>query len=93
MNTIQKLLVPLTIAVLMIGSAQAGTVPPAVTAIDTKSSIDIGEQIKNGGQPSSRIKVRFEHGDYQTVSRSAADLRVGDRVRVDNDQVSRDLKP
>jgi hypothetical protein len=95
MNTIQKLLAPLTIAVLMVGSALAGTAPPshAVAAIDTKIATAIGEQTKNGGHQNSRIKVRFEHGGYQTVNHSTSNLHVGDRVDVDNKQISRELKP
>jgi outer membrane lipoprotein SlyB len=37
-----------------------------------------------------RIRVRLDKGGYQTISQqSIADLRVGDRVRIENDHVSR----
>jgi outer membrane lipoprotein SlyB len=52
----------------------------------------VGHQIdKNANQQEiSRIKIHFEHGEHQTVTQSASDLRVGDRVRVENNQVTRD---
>lgn len=51
-----------------------------------------GYQIEKSAsqQVTSRIKVRFEHGGYQTITQSAANLRIGDRVNVDGNQVSRD---
>ena len=37
-----------------------------------------------------RIRVRLDNGGYQTVTQpSINDLRVGDRVRIENDRVSR----
>jgi len=41
-------------------------------------------------QDAYRIRVRLENGGYQTVTQqSINDLRVGDRVRIENDRVSR----
>ena len=37
-----------------------------------------------------RLRVRLDNGGYQTVTQqSISDLRVGDRVRIENDRVSR----
>ena len=39
---------------------------------------------------SFRVTVRFDNGDYQTLTRDdITDLRTGDRVRVEGDRVSR----
>lgn len=41
-------------------------------------------------QTAYRIRVRLDNGGYQTVTQeSISDLRVGDRVRIDNNRVSR----
>lgn len=41
-------------------------------------------------QDAYRLRVRLDNGGYQTVTlQSIGDLRVGDRVRVENDRVSR----
>lgn len=143
MNTIQKLLTPLTLAMLMVGCANTNASPPdarPTLAGATYGVIDnietghegsdkigagtliggivggvLGNQVGGGSgndiatvagviggavvghqieksanqQETSRIKVRFEHGGYQTVTQSASDLHVGDRVRVENNRVSR----
>lgn len=51
-----------------------------------------GHQIqKNSNQREAyRIRVRLERGGYVTVTQGVSDLRVGDRVRILNDVVSRD---
>jgi outer membrane lipoprotein SlyB len=51
-----------------------------------------GHQIEKSRtqQDAYRIRVRLDNGGYQTVTQpSISDLRVGDRVRIDNDRVSR----
>jgi len=51
-----------------------------------------GHQIEksNKQQDAYRIQVRLDNGGYQTVTQqSISDLRVGDRVRIENDRVSR----
>jgi outer membrane lipoprotein SlyB len=51
-----------------------------------------GHQIEksNKQQDGYRIRVRLENGGYQTVTRQTInDLRVGDRVRIENDHISR----
>ena len=51
----------------------------------------VGHQIeKNRNQQDAyRIQVRLERGGYQTVTQGISDLRVGDRVRIQNNQVTR----
>lgn len=52
----------------------------------------VGHQIEksNKQQDAYRIQVRLDRGGYQAVTQqSIADLRVGDRVRIENNQVSR----
>lgn len=51
-----------------------------------------GHQIEKSTkqQDAYRIRVRLDNGGYQTVTQqSIADLRVGDRVRIENNRVSR----
>lgn len=51
-----------------------------------------GHQIEKSRtqQDTYRIRVRLDNGGYQTVTQqSISDMRVGDRVRIDNDRVSR----
>lgn len=52
-----------------------------------------GHQIEKSNkqqQDAYRIRVRLDNGGYQTVTQpSITDLRVGDRVRIENDRVSR----
>ena len=51
-----------------------------------------GHQIEKSTkqQDAYRIRVRLDNGGYQTVTQqSISDLRVGDRVRIENDRVSR----
>lgn len=51
----------------------------------------IGHQVEkqNRQQDISRIQIRLEHGGYQSVSQGISDLRVGDRVRIEHNQVTR----
>jgi outer membrane lipoprotein SlyB len=51
----------------------------------------VGHQVEkqNRQQDSYRIQIRLEHGGYQTVTQDISDLRVGDRVRIENNHVSR----
>ncbi|MDD2720765.1 MAG: glycine zipper 2TM domain-containing protein [Gallionella sp.] len=51
----------------------------------------IGHQIEksNSQQDAYRIRVRLEDGSVLTVTQAISDLRVGDRVRVNNNQVVR----
>jgi len=45
---------------------------------------------QDASQDVYRIRVRLDNGGYQTVTQpSISDLRVGDRVRIENDRVSR----
>ena len=51
-----------------------------------------GHQIEKSTKPQDayRIRVRLDNGGYQTVTQpSINNLRVGDRVRIENDRVSR----
>ncbi|MDD4963514.1 MAG: glycine zipper 2TM domain-containing protein [Gallionella sp.] len=52
----------------------------------------LGHQVEknNRAQDSYRIKVRLNHDGYATFTQSISDLRVGDRVRIENNIVSRD---
>ncbi|MDO8207661.1 MAG: glycine zipper 2TM domain-containing protein [Gallionella sp.] len=51
----------------------------------------VGHQVEkqNRQQDAYRIRVRLERGGYETVTQSISDLRVGDRVRIENNHVSR----
>lgn len=53
----------------------------------------VGHQIEKRNQQQQdaySIRVRLENGGYQTVTQqSIGDLRVGDRVRIENDRISR----
>ncbi len=45
---------------------------------------------RNSQSESYRVRVRLDRGGYQELARqSVSDLRVGDRVRIDGEQVSR----
>lgn len=52
----------------------------------------VGHQIeKSRQQPTYNVRVRMNNGDYQTVTQqNVSDLRVGDRVRIENNVVTRD---
>jgi outer membrane lipoprotein SlyB len=51
----------------------------------------VGHQVEkqNRQQDTYRIQVRLERGGYQTVTQGVSDLRVGDRVRIENNHVTR----
>jgi outer membrane lipoprotein SlyB len=52
----------------------------------------VGHQIEksNKQQDAYRIRVRLDNGGYQTVTQqSIGDMRIGDRVRIEKDRVSR----
>lgn len=51
----------------------------------------VGHQVEKGNrqQEAYRIRVHLEHGGYQTVTQNSSDLRVGDRVRIENNRATR----
>lgn len=51
----------------------------------------VGHQVEkqNRQQEAYRIRVHLERGGYQTVTQSVSDLRIGDRVRIEDNHVSR----
>lgn len=51
----------------------------------------VGHQVEkqNRQQDSYRIQIQLERGGYQTVTQGISDLRVGDRVRIENNHVTR----
>lgn len=54
----------------------------------------IGNEIEKnqsggGGETFYRVTVRHENGEYRTYDQTSADMRVGDRVRVERGFVSR----
>jgi len=51
----------------------------------------VGHQLEKNSkqQDAYRIQIRLERGGYQTVTQSITDLRVGDRVRIENNHVTR----
>ena len=69
-----------------------GTGKDVATVAGVVGGAVAGHQIEKSAsqQDSYRIKVRLEDGRYQTVTQKGmVDLRVGDRVRIENDKVSR----
>jgi outer membrane lipoprotein SlyB len=52
----------------------------------------VGHQIEKSANQHDRyrIQVRLERGGYQTVTQSISDLHIGDRVRIENNQLSRE---
>lgn len=70
----------------------SGTGQDVATVAGAVGGAVAGHQIEKSTKQQDvyRIRVRLENGRYQTVSQqSIADLRVGDRVRIENDRVSR----
>ena len=70
----------------------SGTGQDVATVAGAVGGAVAGHQIEksNKQQDAYRIQVRLDHGGYQTVTQqSIGDLRVGDRVRIENDRVSR----
>ncbi len=69
-----------------------GTGKDVATVAGVVGGAMAGHQIEksNKQQDAYRIRVRLENGGYQAVTQqSINDLRVGDRVRIENDRVSR----
>jgi outer membrane lipoprotein SlyB len=69
-----------------------GTGKDVATVAGVVGGAMAGHQIEKSTktQDAYRIRVRLDNGGYQTVmQQSIADLRVGDRVRIENDRVSR----
>lgn len=70
----------------------SGTGQDVATAAGVVGGAVAGHQIEksNKQQDAYRIRVRLDNGGYQTVTQqSINDLRVGDRVRIENERVSR----
>jgi outer membrane lipoprotein SlyB len=69
-----------------------GTGKDVATVAGVVGGAMAGHQIEKSRkqQDEYRIRVRLDRGGYQTVTQqSITDLRVGDRVRIENDSVSR----
>jgi len=70
-----------------------GTGKDVATVAGVVGGAMAGHQIEKSNrqqQDAYRIQVRLDRGGYQSVTlQSIGDLRVGDRVRVENDRVSR----
>lgn len=68
-----------------------GTGRDAATVAGVVGGAVIGHQIEksNNQQDAYRIRVRLEDGNVLTVTQAISDLRVGDRVRLYNNQVVR----
>lgn len=69
-----------------------GTGQDVATVAGVVGGAVAGHQIEKSGkqQDAYRIRVRLDSGGYQTVTQqSITDLRAGDRVRIENDRVSR----
>ena len=69
-----------------------GTGKDVATVAGVVGGAMAGHQIEKSTKQEEayRIRVRLDNGGYQTVmQQSIADLRVGDRVRIENDRVSR----
>lgn len=69
-----------------------GTGNDVATVAGVVGGAVVGHQIEKGNRQadSYRVRVRLENGGDQTVTQqSIDDLRVGDRVRIENGRVSR----
>lgn len=69
-----------------------GTGKDVATVAGVVGGAMVGHEIEKSKQQQDayRIRVRLDNGGYQTVTQqSIADLRVGDRVRIENDRVYR----
>ena len=69
-----------------------GTGQDVATVAGVVGGAVAGHQIEKGAkqQDAYRIRVRLDSGEYQTVTQQTVnDLRVGDRVRIENNRVSR----
>lgn len=72
-----------------VGSGRGNT---AATVVGAVGGAVVGHEIEKNRQSQAayQVRVRLENGDRQTVTQdSISDLRVGDRVRIEHDQVSR----
>ncbi len=70
----------------------SGSGKDAATAAGVVGGAVAGNAIEKSSkqQDTSRIRVRLDNGGYLTVTQQGAtDLRVGDRVRVEGDRLSR----
>lgn len=69
-----------------------GTGNDVATVAGVVGGAVVGHQVEksNRQQNAYRIQVHLDRGGYQTVTQGISDLRVGDRVRVENNQVLRD---
>ena len=70
----------------------SGTGKDVATVAGVVGGAVAGHQIEKSAkqQDAYRIRVRLDNGGYQTVTQqSITGLRVGDRVRIENDRVSR----
>lgn len=69
-----------------------GTGKDVATVAGVVGGAMVGHELEKSKtqQDAYRIRVRLDNGGYQTVTQqSINDLRVGDRVRIENDRVSR----
>ncbi|MDP1707900.1 MAG: glycine zipper 2TM domain-containing protein [Gammaproteobacteria bacterium] len=69
-----------------------GSGKTAATVVGAVGGAVVGHEIEKSNQTRDayHIRVRFDSGNYQTVTQdSINDLQVGDRVRVENNRVSR----
>ncbi len=68
-----------------------GTGKDVATIAGVAGGAVLGHQLEknNKQQDAYRIQVKLDHGGYQTVTQGISDLRVGDRVRIENNHVSR----
>ncbi len=69
-----------------------GTGNDVATVAGVVGGAVVGHQVEkqNRQQDAYRIQVRLDRGGYQTVTQGISDLRVGDRVRIENNHVLRD---
>lgn len=71
----------------------SGTGKDAATVAGAVGGAVAGNEIEksNNQQDTYRIRVRLDNGSYLTVTQQGnSDLRVGDRVRIENDRIYRD---
>jgi len=69
-----------------------GTGKNVATVAGVVGGAVVGHQIEksNKQQDAYQIRVRLDNGGYQTMTQqSVSDLRVGDRVRIEGDRMSR----
>jgi len=70
-----------------------GTGQDIATAAGAVGGAVVGHELEKGNQQQQnayQIRVRLNNGGYQTVTQqSLGDLRVGDRVRIDNGNIYR----